>query len=545
MPARRHLGSHAVVDAMTRCGVKRAFTVSGNHIMSLFDASLDAGLELIHTRHEAAAVHMADAWARRSGEPGVAWVTGGPGHANALSALFTAQLAESPVLLLSGHASQDQVGRGAFQEMDQAGMAEAVTKASWTVSDPATVAQGVVSAILEAISGRPGAVHVSVPADVLEHEAADDRSASGKIEPRPMLLARGDADGIVSWLRRASSPLVLTGPLGLSSALGEPIAALREELDIPVIGMESPRGVHDPSLGAFIEVLARSDAVLLLGKRVDFTLRFGASALFSSDCEFAQIDPDPQEIRRAGRELRDRLKRSFVADVRSAIEALRIAAAGRRAPSAWRRDAEAAVRFRPESWSRATGGQAGRLHPVEALRPFQAILDRHPASTLVCDGGEFGQWAQACLQAPNRIINGPAGAIGASLPMAAAVRLVDSSAPVIAFLGDGSFGFHAAEIDTAVRYGLPFVVVVGNDARWNAEFQIQLRTYGPDRAVGCGLLPTRYDQVALAFGGYGELVGRVDSLDGAIRRALESGLPACLNVAIEGVPAPVIGMRQD
>ena len=544
MPARKYLGAHAVVHAMTRCGVKRAFTVSGNHIMSLFDASLDAGLELIHTRHEAAAVHMADAWARRSGKPGVVWVTGGPGHANAISALFTAKLAESPVLLLSGHASRDQVGRGAFQEMDQAGMAEAVTKASWTASDATTVGQDVVSAILEAISGRPGPVHVSLPTDVLEREAADDWSVSGKIAPRPLLLAREEADGILAWLRRASSPLVLTGPLGLSPPLGGHVDALRDALDIPVIGMESPRGVHDPSLGAFTEVLARADAVLLLGKRVDFTLRFGASALFSGECEFAQIDPEPQEIGRARRALGDRLKRAVVADVRSAVDALRIAATGRHDHSAWRRDAEAAVRFRPESWSRATGSEPGRLHPVEACRPFQSILDRHPASTLVCDGGEFGQWAQACLQAPNRIVNGPAGAIGASLPMAAAVRLVDSSAPVVAFLGDGSFGFHAAEIDTAVRYGLPFVAVVGNDARWNAEFQIQLRTYGPTRTVGCGLLPTRYDQVATAFGGYGEMVERPECLDGAIRRALESGLPACLNVAIEGIPAPLIDRRQ-
>ncbi|MGC1819080.1 MAG: thiamine pyrophosphate-binding protein [Casimicrobiaceae bacterium] len=543
MRARKSLGAHAVVDAMTRSGVKRAFTVSGNHIMSLFDASLDAGVELIHTRHEAAAVHMADSWARLTGEPGIAWVTGGPGHANAVSALFTAKLAESPVVLLSGHAPQDQVGRGAFQEMRQAEMAQGVTKASRTASDARVVGQDVTSAIREAISGRPGPVHLSLPTDVLERDADAHGPAADAMAPRQMPLGRDDADGILAWLRRAQSPLVLMGPSGLSHALRSQMDELGEALGIPVIGMESPRGVQDPSLGTFIEVLAKADAVLLLAKRLDFTLRFGASALFADGCEFVQIDPEPEEIQRAQRALGGRLKRAVVADTRSAAEALKVAGAGRSNGRAWRQDVEAAIRYRPESWDTVRSSQVGRLHPVQVCRPFQSILDRHPAAVLVCDGGEFGQWAQACLRASNRVVNGPAGAIGASLPMAVAARLAKPNAPVIAFLGDGSFGFHAAEFDTAVRYQLPFLAVVGNDAHWNAEFQIQLRTYGPDRAVGCDLLPTRYDQVTTAFGGYGEMVDHPDQLSAAIGRCLECGRPACLNVAIEGVPAPVIEHR--
>ncbi len=107
-------------------------------------------------------------------------------------------------------------------------------------------------------------------------------------------------------------------------------------------------------------------------------------------------------------------------------------------------------------------------------------------------------------------------------------------------MGDGTFGFHAAEIDTAVRYSLPFVAVVGNDARWNAEYQIQLKGYGADRLVGCELRPTRYDQVCAAFGGHGELVTEAAQLDAAASRARDSGLPACVNVMIEGAAAPIV-----
>jgi Thiamine pyrophosphate-requiring enzymes [acetolactate synthase, pyruvate dehydrogenase (cytochrome), glyoxylate carboligase, phosphonopyruvate decarboxylase] len=129
-------GADALARALARSGITRIFTLSGNHIMPLFDAALDAGLQLIHTRHEAAAVHMADAWARLTGEPGIALVTGGPGHANAVGALYTARMAESPVLLLSGHAPHGELGMGAFQEMAQADIAAPLAKASWVARAP-------------------------------------------------------------------------------------------------------------------------------------------------------------------------------------------------------------------------------------------------------------------------------------------------------------------------------------------------------------------------------------------------------------------------
>jgi acetolactate synthase-1/2/3 large subunit len=180
----------------------------------------------------------------------------------------------------------------------------------------------------------------------------------------------------------------------------------------------------------------------------------------------------------------------------------------------------------------------GRLHPVQALRPLQQLLDANAESVFVSDGGEIGQWAQACLEAPHRVINGVAGSIGAALPFAVAASMAKPGAPIIAALGDGTFGFHCAEIDTAVRYGAPFVAIVGNDARWNAEYQIQLRDYGPDRLVGCELLPARYDEVARAFGGHGELVTEAGALLPAARRAMESSRPAVVNVMIEGLAAP-------
>ena len=175
-----------------------------------------------------------------------------------------------------------------------------------------------------------------------------------------------------------------------------------------------------------------------------------------------------------------------------------------------------------------------------ALRP---LVERDPETVLICDGGEFAQWAQSLLPVNRRIINSVAGSIGSSIPFAIAARRAESKAPVIAVMGDGTFGFHMSEFDTAVRHKLPFVAILGNDACWNAESQIQKRDYGADRMHGCDLLPTRYDQVVVALGGHGELVEKMDHLLPAVERALKAaaiGRPACVNIMAESIGAPVI-----
>jgi acetolactate synthase-1/2/3 large subunit len=540
MSTRGTRGADALTRTLARAKVKKIFAVSGNHVMPVFDAALDAGLELVHARHEAAAVHMADAWARITGEPGVALVTGGPGHANAVSALYTAAMGESPVVLLSGHAPSGEQGMGAFQEMRQAAIAAPIAKASWVSADAGVVAWDVSRALRLACSGRPGPVSLNLPTDALEdHAAAEDDPPLEDAQPEPIALAESRAEALLDRLASATRPLVLCGPALMDRDGRARMQALEAASGIPVIGMESPRGINDPSLGALAELLPTADVVLLLAKRLDFSLRFGRAPAFSMVCEFLQVDPEAPERERARRAVGPRLTATMRADAVSAIESLTRAAL-RRAPLAgrWRDEVRAAIAYRPPQWDTAAAAAPGRLHPVQACRPLQALLDAHPDSVLVSDGGEFGQWAQACLSAPHRVINGLAGAIGPSLPFAVAARLALPNAPVIAMLGDGTFGFHAAEIDTAARYGAPFLAVVGNDARWNAEYQIQVRDYGRDRAVGCELLPARYDEAAKGFGGHGERVTDAAELLPAARRALGSRLPAVLNVMIEGLPAP-------
>jgi len=535
-------GADIVARSLERLGCRRVFTLSGNHIMSIFDAALDTGIDLVHVRHEAAAVHMADAHARLTGEVGVALVTGGPGHANAVGALYTALAAESPMVLLSGHAATWELGRGGFQELAQADMAKPVTKASWVASEAALLGLDVDEAFSFALSGRRGPVHLSLPSDLL-----DERVDPNLVKWPPITAAKrealGDADcaKVLSVLAGAKRPIMLAGPQ-LSNVAGRDLLAdVEAATGAPAVILESPRGLADATLGALPDLAKQADLVLLLGKALDFTLKWASPPSFDPAVRLMAIDPDPELTARAQRERGDALLFACVAD--PALAAEKLAAGARKArqrDKAWVAEARSALDARPSSWRSVVSKTPGRLHPAEVFRTLRPFIERDPNTILICDGGEYAQWGQSMLPVRRRLINGVAGAIGSSLSFALAARMVDAKVPVFAVLGDGTVGFHISEFETAVRRALPFVAILGNDARWNAESEIQRRDYGANRMHACELLPVRYDQMVTALGGHGEYVERADDLPAAIERALLSGKPACVNVMIESTAAPAL-----
>jgi acetolactate synthase-1/2/3 large subunit len=525
-------GADIVARSLKKLGLDRVFTLSGNHIMSIFDAAIEAGLDLVHVRHEAAAVHMADAHGRLTGE-----------HANAVGALFTALGAESPMLLLSGHAATWELGRGGFQELRQAEMAAPVTKASWMAKDASSLGRDIGEAVRIATSGRPGPVHVSLPSDLLDARIED----SAVVWPEPGTVARkplpaSATDEIAAAIAAAKRPIIIAGPQ-LSNVAGRALLAkLEATTGAPAVIMESPRGIVDATLGAFPDLIARADLIVLLGKALDFTTKWIAGPAFDPNVQVIAIDPDEALVARARTEKGGRLKIGAVADASAAAVALaaRAKPTPSPSPSTWLTEARTALDCRPAEWGTLVSSVPGRLHPAEVFRALRPLIERDPDTVLICDGGEFAQWGQSMLPLRRRIINGVTGSIGSALSFALAARMIERRAPVFAVLGDGTIGFHIAEFETAARRGLPFVAILGNDARWNAESEIQRRDYGANRMHGCELLPSRYDQVVAAFGGHGEYVDKAADLPAAIERALGSGKPACVNIMIESTAAPVI-----
>lgn len=540
-------GADIVAESLVKLGRRPIFTLSGNHIMSIFDAAIETKLELIHTRHEAAAVHMADAWGRLTGEPGIAMVTGGPGHANAVGALFTALAAESPMVLISGHAATWELGRGGFQEIDQAAMAAPVAKASWMTRSAEKLGEDVAEALRIAASGRPGPVHLSLPSDLLDEDVEANRVRwpdATAAKPTPITLAGGVAETVVAALDAARRPVILAGPW-LSSAKGRGLLhRLEQATKAPAAVIESPRGLNDATLGAFSDVIQRADLIVLLGKQLDFTMKWAKGPAFAPDVRLIAIDPDGRLVARAAAEKGRLLELGVVADPFLAGDAITAVAAKRsKRDGAWLAEARGLIENRPAAFATARSATPGKLHAAEVFRALRPYVERDPATVLICDGGEFAQWGQSLLPVRRRLINSVAGAIGSGIPAAIAARRAEPKAPVIAVMGDGTFGFHMAEFDTAVRHRLPFLAVVGNDACWNAESNIQRRDYGAERMHGCALLPTRYDQVVTALGGHGEMVTQPDEIAGAVERglaAVAAGKPACLNIMAESIPAPVI-----
>ena len=531
-------GAELLIESLISAGVKHLFSLSGNQILSLYDAIIGRDINLIHTRHEAAAVHMADGWGRLTEQPGVALLTAGPGHCNAISALYGALMAESPVVLLSGHSPYAQIGSGAFQEIDQVAVAKPVTKAAWLVEDANRLDEAIVTALSLACEGRPGPVHLSLPSDVLEaalspqslHRTDGDNASTDN-------AATNNVDDVLRQLTEAKYPLILVGP-----AMGRPlrwteIERLSAATGIPALPMESPRGVNDPWLHQATNCLSKADLVLLVGKKLDFSLRFGDPPFFSEACRFIQIDADPSQLRseKPGVLTIHAEPTDIVRQLTTAAQALEnLQKEGQH--DSWRAEVMEARSATPSEWEGLRVSAAQPIHPLRVCEALQPFLNDN--AIFVSDGGEFGQWVQAGLEAEHRLINGPAGSIGSAIPMGLAAKLARPQRSVFVFLGDGTFGYHAMEFDTALRSRLPIIAVVGNDARWNAEHQLQIQNYGEERTVGCDLLPSRYDKMIEALGGHGEFVQHPDDLTSAVERALASGLPACINIAIESVSAP-------
>ncbi len=528
-------GADLVARSLAQAGVRTIFTLSGNQIMPIFDACIDVDIRLIHTRHESAAVYMADAWAQVTGEVGIAMITAAPGFANGLSPVFSARAAESPVVLLSGDSPRGQDGLGAFQELSQADIAAPLTKTAFRSETADGLGHDIAKAIRIARSGRPGPVHLALPFDLLNADASNaaiptEDAFGAEISPADPTSVQS----IARLLAKAERPLILTGPAMNRSRAGDLLDELADALDAPVVAMESPRGLKDPSLGAFAEMLPRSDLIVSLGKAIDFTLGFAKPPAVDRDCRFLVVDADGAAVERARRGLGGRLRVALRADPRDAARQLVQASDGGNERAAWRGEVAEAIAYR-ETGLTASGD---KMPSWELCQGIQDAIDKAEDPILVVDGGEFGQWAQAVVSAPTRVINGPSGAIGGGICYAIAAKIARPDATVIALMGDGTAGFHFSEFDTAVRAGAGIVAVIGNDARWNAEHLIQMRDYGEQRLIGCELNQTRYDLAAAGFGCLGEHVSSADQLEGAIARATASGQPACVNVEIEGFGAP-------
>jgi acetolactate synthase-1/2/3 large subunit len=552
----RITGSHLICKALKLEGVKNIFGLAGDHILPILDVMADQDFRIIDTRHEQAAVHMADAWSRLTEQPGVCMYTT-PGFANAIPGLTNAMHTEAPVISIAGCADMHDLGRGGQQEIDQIHMAAPVAKGSFMVDNVRRIPEFIARAMRLAFSGRRGPVHLTIPIDIQEQSVEENEVVF--IEPdgyRPKTPTLTDPELVrraITLLHAAQKPMLIAGSAAGYTLTGESLQRFIETTRLPVVTEEQSRGLvgddHPYVFGYFERGLNRAaakvrdaDVVVLLGRKQDYTIGFCQPPHVAANAKIIQIDPSPLEIgRNRGVDV------GMVGDVASVLEQLTNEASNYQWKElAWLEELRA-VQTAQSEWAENLTRRTTPLHALFVHKTLKSIL--RPDDCLIFDGGDFCHFGRSYLPAlkPKRWLNvSSLGMLGSSLPSALAAQVAYPDSRVFVLSGDGAFGFNAMEFDTAVRHKLNIVEIVGNDSAWGIDRQIQLGLYG--RAVATDLLQTRYDQMVAGLGGHGEFVERAEELEPALRRALACGKPALLNVAVERAISPraeaAIGRRK-
>jgi acetolactate synthase-1/2/3 large subunit len=530
-------GGWLVAKILKREGVEVVFTLSGGHIAGIYDGCVREGIRVVDTRHEQAAVHAAEGWAKCTRKPGVALLTAGPGVTDGVTGVANAYLANSPVLVIGGAAPLGLWDRGALQEMNQIDLLRPITKWARTVHETARLGEYTAAAFRQMLSGKPGPVFLEMPMDVLNNfadtETLFDPGApekyryEGRTAPDPEMVARAAA-----ILEKAQRPVIMAGTAVWWCDAAEQLRALAERINAPVYLNGAGRGCLPPTHPLFFSASRRkalegSDMILAIGTRMDFRLNHGQPPLIPAEAKVIWLDLTPEDIG-VNRGADVGLAGDGGLSMSQLTEATKQLPAGE-----WLtyiREQEKKAQERDEA---AMNSDAVPIHPMRFCREIRDFIDEN--TTVVGDGGDIVSYA-------GRVINvykpgywldpGPMGCLGTGTGFAMAAQLARPGQKVLIVNGDGAFGLNGMEFESMARHNLPVVSIIGNDGAWGQIKHPQRMIVGHTTAAE--LRPgIRYDKMVEALGGYGELVERPEDIRSALERAFASGLPACVNVLLD------------
>ena len=547
------MGSDVLVKCLIQEGVRFVFGIPGGQLCPILDGirrlGHQAGMQFIMTRHEQAAAHMADAYARVTGHPGVCIGTVGPGAADLVPGVYAAWADSIPMVVLTAQNQswKSYPERGSMQSLDQVGLFEPITKWSARVTHWQRIPELVQRAFRVAVSGRPRPVHLDLHVDVLV--ATGDESS---LTFRPALPERYRPDrGPIAqpelieqaarMLVEAERPLIHPGGGVLRSGAWDEIRELAEYLSAPVTTSQGACGVlpedHPLCLvpGGYgaIGAQAMADAVLLVGGRLGDVDFWGQPPFWGEpeQQKLIQIDIEPENVA-----LNRPVGLALLGDAKVTLRAL-IGAVQRLTAPVPERAEMAQYWAAQEAWLAQFDKQASSddrpIHPLRLIRDVRAFFPRDAICAV--DGGNTNVWGHYL----NRVYEPRAflwaadsGHLGTGLPYAIGAKLAQPERPVYAICGDGAFGLNIQELETAARLNLPLVIVVANDRQWGMIKATQMTAYDA-RYIGVDFDDVRYDRVAQAMGCWGERVEDPQEITPALERALASGKPAVLDVVVD------------
>jgi len=534
------LAARALIDR----GIEQVFTLSGGHITPIYQYLENTTVRLVDTRHEQAAVFMAEAWGKLTRKAGVAMVTAGPGFTNALTGIASAMQSNTPLVLICGAVGLETREKLDLQDMPQEPVIRPMVKKALVCLKTARVPEFVEMAFRHAESGRPGPVYLEIPVDVLNagvEEAAVQRAVTTVVS-RPVDLA--GADRLLEMIGEARKPVIIGGTGIWQADAGDSLRRFIEAAGLPLFTSLSGRGVvADNHLLCFEGALAirpggafaaylETDLVILLGTRVGLYYLFGQ--VFNPAARIAQVDICPEEI---GRNRRVDLPivsdaGAFVDALNRGLEARGNAAALRQRFAPWietlnkaHADGKAAAE---KDWT----SEATPIHPMRLAREVQLFMDRDD-DVVVADGGDTTTWMgmTRISNHPGRYLDyGIFGSLAVGLPYAIAAQFCYPRSRVVLVTGDGSVGFNFMEFENAIRKKLPIVVVISNDLGWGMIRHSQQIRIGHPIADGTWIGRVDYHKLVEALGGFGALVESADQIRPALEAAFASGKTACINV---------------
>ncbi|MCI0873488.1 MAG: thiamine pyrophosphate-binding protein [Chloroflexi bacterium] len=521
-------GSYLLARTLKEEGVEHLFFLMGGPNYEIINNSEDFGIKTIDFRHEQAASMAAHAYARVTGKPGVTTAASGPGTLNLLTGQYTAFVDCAPMITLGGAGPISDFGRDGFQEIDQVAIFEPVSKAVMRPTDPARYPEQISAAFRIATSGRPGPVYIDCNEDVLygkveEADAVAPTRAAGRARPA------GDPDLVkqaVQLLSEASSPIVFAGGGVWWSQAYDELRQFVERTGIPFYTSPMSRGLipDDHALsfpaarsGAF----RQADVVLVVGTRFNWMMTFGRR--ISEKSKIIQIDIHGAELGH-NRSIEIGIEGDAKAVLQQMIDEADRTGFESKANSKWIETLRQADLDRRERVAPLENSEQQPIHPLRLCKELREVMDRD--AILTVDGNEilhYGRQSMPTYVPGHRLNSGPSGCMGVGLPYAIGAKIAKPDKQVVALHGDGSLGMNVQDFDTAVRHNLPMVIVVSNNEGWTARVE-GIRK--PGRELGF----TRFDRVAEALGGHGELVEDPNDIKPALERAFDAGVPAIVNV---------------
>ncbi len=539
-------GGHLVAKALKGEGVDTVFTLCGGHIIDIYDGCVDEGIRIIDVRHEQVAAHAADGYARQTGGLGCVVTTAGPGCTNAITGIATAFRSESPVLHIGGQGALTQHKMGSLQDLPHVDILAPITKFAASVRSTERVADMITMAARECFAGAPGPAYLEIPRDILDREVSADKAVvphPGRYRASTKSIGDpADIERLADILVAAERPAILLGTQVWSCRGHEAAVELVRMLNIPAYFNGAGRGILPPGDPHHFhrtrrDAFNKADVIVIVGTPFDFRMGYGKR--LRAEATVVQIDLD---YRTVGKN-RD-VSLGLVGDPGAILKAVADAASGRidkrnERRAEWLEELRALEAQKTDKLMPLFKSDSSPIHPYRVAWELNEFLTED--TVYIGDGGDVVTISAQAVQprAPGNWMDpGALGSLGVGTGFAMAAKLAHPHKEVLCYYGDGSFGMTAFDMETANRFGAPYIAVIGNNSAMNQIRYGQISKYGPERGdVGNLLGDVPFSKFGEMLGGYGEEVREPGEIAPALQRAREavasSGRSAVINIWVD------------